>query len=273
MDLKFVKPALLRYLNDKIEAYSFDGQIIVDLPFWFSDGDSISLVVSAFEGGKVKVSDAGNTALKLRMTDLDLTSGAVADFWKSVVSDFAERNLDPVGEEIAVVAEREELAAAMMDVVFNCIHAEQARHFAAAPRAASFSERVGDRITGFIRTRHYDNAVWQPNASLSSASGRRRQVTGLFKAEDNDPNPLIVQAVGSKSSDSRSEPVDRAFTIFSNLEAARSNKLVVVNGTEGSWDPGMIGELKSVANLAFFDEPKQVEEALLDHLQRGFQPA
>jgi hypothetical protein len=257
---------MLSFMNDELKIEIFEDQLMVDMPFSFSDGDLVSLIVFPVGQG-YKVTDGGDTALKLDLLGVDMTRGAVADTWDTLTAGLAQKNFSPEGDEIAVVVGPTEVPRGLLEVALNCIRAEQAKIKAVPPRSAPFSEQVNSRIHTFIEAGH-QNAIWEKNKAIRLSSGRQRQITGVFKKNEDDRMPLLVQAVGGRNQQERNDPADRAFTIFSNVDRAREDKLVVAIGDRSSWDKGMIRELSDVAQTVFFNDQTELERVLNWHLNR-----
>lgn len=266
MELQSLRSSFLGLINDNLQAFEFEEQIIVDMPFHYSDGDRISLIVLPFEA-MFKVTDGGSTALKLQMAGINMTSGAVRDTWEAMVSGIAQQNFSPEGDEIAVVVEQSKLSQALMDVAFGCVHSEHARLKATKSRRKPFTDQVDSRIGEFISYKHPE-AIWEKRRAVPLASGRRRPVTGVFRRKEVGSEALYVQAVGGATKQERNDPADKAYTIFSNIDSPKEDKLVVAIGEISSWDRGVVRELNDVAQTVFFDEPAGLEDVLNRHIHK-----
>lgn len=266
MNLQELKASFLGLINDRFDLFEFEQQIVVDTPFNFSDGDRLTLFVAPFSRS-FKVTDGGSTALKLHLLGINMKTGAVRETWDSMTADIAQRNMAPDGDEIAVVVQQDEIAQALIDVSSKCIHAEHAQLKASASRRVHFTERVDNRIDQFIADAHR-YAIWEKRKEVPLESGRKRQITGLFRRDEYDEEPLLIQAVGGRTKQDRNEPADRAFTIFSNVSAPKDEKLVVAIGERESWDAGIIRELDDVAMTVFFEDPTWLENTLNRHLSK-----
>src|SRR5699024_8227287 len=168
----------------------------------------------------------GGTALKLQLAGLNMKSGAVRETWDLMVSEIAQQNISPQDDEIAMVVEQSEVSKALMDVAFSCVHSEHARLKATKSRRKPFTEQVDLRIGNFITEKHPE-AIWEKRKEIPLTSGRRRAVTGVVRRQESESERLLVQAVGGHTKQDRNDPADRAYSIFSNIDQPREDKLVV----------------------------------------------
>ena len=80
---------------------------------------------------------------------------------------------------------------------------------------------------------------------------------------------LYVQAVGGSNNDARERAVEHCTFLFKQAEDLSSSQcLAVASGRRDDWDPYFVKTLSEASELAFFDDPGELDEVLSRQLAR-----
>jgi hypothetical protein len=190
------------------------------LPWTFSDGENLQLLVEEVERGVYVVSDRGLAADALSMQGVDLDATSVRKSWNAV-----RESIDappPMADRseafsLAAMASRDGLGAAMTAVAESMLRAEGLVFLRPGRHARTFAERVVQRA-GMHRS-----LTIVPRAMIPGRHGGKRQVT--LRVDNH--NRTYVQAV----SRSGNEAYDRAKSVFSDAEKDAGARVSIVADT------------------------------------------
>lgn len=260
MDINGIKTSLLGWINDHLDVAEYGHGALVHLPLHFCDDDSITLMVEPF-GDSVRVTDRGMTSLRLHMSDLNPNSDRVRSAWDKSIATLRLFDLGSEEGELAASGERSRVGELVWRVAEASIRIDQLRWMATSARPRTFADRVVDRIQNAIPR----GVKVEPRMTVELRSGRTRTVTAGITKES--MHPVLVQAVGGATRESKEDALERCFHVFSLTTLPKSQNLAVFVGDSVSWDEAMAKELEGIADVAFFDEAQQVEEAIRRHLE------
>lgn len=260
MDINGIKTSLLGWINDHLEVAEYGHGALVHLPLHFCDGDSITLMVEPFGDG-MRVTDRGMTSLRLHMSDLNPNSDRVRSAWNKSIATLQLFDLGSDEGELATSGERSHVGELILRVAEASIRIDQLRWMATSTRPRTFADRVVDRVQKAIPS----GAKVEPRMAVELRSGRTRTVTAGITQES--MHPVLVQAVGGATRESKEDALERCFHVFSLAILPKSQKLAIFVGDACSWEEAMAKELEGIADVAFFDEEQQVEKAIRRHLE------
>lgn len=261
IDSSAVKSAWLSQMNDHLDVVEYGHGLLVYAPLQYSDDDAVTIFVEEYQGG-ILVSDQGSTAARLRMSGVNVEADRVADAWHRSTVGAALFSPGAAEDVIAAWGERDDLGATLHAVAQASIRVDQLRWLASSQRPARFADRVSDRVAHVVR--RLKGVQVRPNARVGLSSGRARQVTALVSAGNEE---VLVQAVGGGSNNAREDALERCFHLFSFSAAPKDHRVVAAIGTREGWDPAMVSELSQVARVSFFDDPDDLDDAILRPLE------
>lgn len=257
MDKSRLTAAVLSQINDSLAVTPYGHGHLVSVPLHYFDGDQVKLFVEPFQQG-IRVTDRGATLMRLHMADLSLATPRVREAWqRSLV---ALDLYNPVSDDqIAAFGPEDEVGQLILKVAEATMRIDQLRWLATERRPVKFPDRVVTRLT---ETLGRPEEV-MPQALLPQRSGRTRRVTAAVGLEPE--TTIYVQAVGGGGNrDAQEKSVEHCFYLFQLADQIpRQRRLAIAAGTYKDWDSYVIDELRTVSDVAFFDESHSVDNLLL----------
>lgn len=272
MDTKRFKSLLLSHFNDRLEVTSYGHGYLVSLPWQYSDDDSVSLFIEDMGTDSWRISDQGSTLAHLDLFALNFNSQKIQDAWAKAVASIDQSMAGPAAGEIATVAYKEdEIALKLIEVASACLRAEQTSALL-TPKTTRprFRDRVLKQVGLFARE-HDAQVTVQNNYEVELTSGRKRRVTSFLDFQSSHKN-VLIQAVGGNTPEQREEQLGRCYHVLDLVgDDSQYQRLVVANGAQEAWDPGMRRELEMVSEDLVFIESQT--NTLTRSLSRFLQPA
>lgn len=192
---------------------------LVTLPFTYSTGNLVQVLVSRISDGEWLITDRGRTAGQLAMAGVDLDKrNAAAQSWQAIVGSMHAQPpiLTEVAKfDLAASSGAGGLASAILEVGRTAVHAEMLKVLAPGFRAGSFGQMVLARVAS-------RELSVVPDAPMPTRHGGVRRVTGRIQARQG----IFIQAVSAKAT--ANESYDKAQSIFTSAEVANEALVAVM---------------------------------------------
>lgn len=265
MDHNALKSSLLGYVNDHTHVVDSPSGIVVYLPLWYGDEDTVALTIEPVQDDLIRISDQGATALRLRLEDVKLDSPSVREAWNALTNNIRQTDSTVGADDLSTLVHPSDLGEGLVDVALACVRAEHVRLKESPPAKVRFSDRVVRRLDEAVLPWVTQGGVFNRYPAVTLSSGRKRHITASFSNSQHDKHPLFIQSVSGNSREAKEEQISKGFHLFSFLQVDQDQKITVASGTRDSWDPGMVREIGQVSDVIFFDEPRELESVLQHH--------
>lgn len=213
-----------------------DGQLLT-VPFTFSDGEAIQLLVREHGHGLYSISDRGQVADSLVLAGVNLEAKGVQASWKEITHNIEFPALESSSiYEIGIMIGHENLGEGISELISAILSAEGLRVAAKTKGRRTFKERVVQN------TMNHGLAV-RPRDSLPTVFGHRRQVTLSMMA---GPRKYWVQTISGQGL----EDFDRTVSIFGHAAADRGSLITLIdrNKRVEKWQSEALEEVSQVVN-------------------------
>jgi hypothetical protein len=246
------RSALLGAVNDMTAAVPYGDGFLVDLPFVYSDGDSVRALVEPYSGDALRVTDRAEALDRLSSFGVNVGTGRVAVAVREAVRSSGLNMIGSAADELATVTNEADLGAALLAIGGTAIRVEQLRWLATDRPGTTFTDRVTTRLTDVAGKR------WKVDraARMRTQSGRRRRVTAAVTGE---LGTAYVQAIGQPDDD---RAVEHCYYLFDRSTVEKGHRIAALAGTHDDWSPAITEDLAVVGQLAYFDEGGQLEDRI-----------
>lgn len=243
-----ITDSLLSVVSRGINVRRFGEGELVGLPFAFSDGHLLTVMVREVTSDLFTLTDRGMTAEALWAHGLDLSASGPLRSWRAFQ---AHLNLPPpmgyTNEfELAMSSGVDTLGEDILKLAEGMLLGEGLKALVRKRRRGN----LGERIVGLAAERHLGVV---PRAPMPTRFGHRRPVTAKIVGN----SELYVQGVGH----SKGQSYDHARSLFADSGIDESARLTVI-GNDADIEPWQLQALSEVSRVV----PEQSLAATLDEL-------
>lgn len=229
---------IVEVVTQDLNVTSYGPDQLVRLPFAFSDGHLLEVVVARVDGDVYTLSDCGQTAETLWSHGLDLSTGSGRKSWVAVKDHLRLPPAMAIADEyqLAMTSTSAELGRNVIRLGEAMLLAEGLRSLAKAPRGRSLRDRI-------VRVARDFELGIVPRAGIATRFGANREVTAKVVGK----RELYVQGVGGHGD--KFGAYDRARSIWTDSLGERDSKLSVigVDAALESWQRQALDEISTVA--------------------------
>ncbi|KQX65791.1 hypothetical protein [Angustibacter sp. Root456] len=228
-------------------------RLLVSTGRYLADGSGVDLLVRFTNDGQVIVSDGGLVSARVELAELNLDSGSVSDFWRSIVEDFG---VSEISGRIFARGPVDRAASLIGQVADAAVALDMVRHIAPPAKSEPFQEQVRRWLIEDAQVEVTDQRT------VHTITGAEEPVTAVVRAPGRDV--AIMSAVGRTTSDRR-RGTEHAFYVFSQLPPSvwqPQARLTILGGQAARWKPEQIAALRGVSYVGSIEQPVRLATLL-----------
>lgn len=258
-----ITSALLKRVNDVTSAHPYGEGWLIDTPLTYSDGDTVTLLLSPMGQGAYRVSDRADSLDRLVLAGLRLDGRKARRAITSARRNAGLNQMASSDYELATICAEPDIGEAILRVAECAMRVEQLRWLAQERDEVQYADRLRERVSRLGLSRGW--AV-QERGALPLRGGRTRRVTAVISGPR---APIYVQAVSLRTAE---VSVASCYYAFDRAEVPPPHRVSVLDGAPSDWDQGLADDLSTVSIVSFFDGGPPIESELARVVEEA-QPA
>lgn len=256
MKMSSLKSTLVAEIYDRVATIQYGDGLLVETPFTYSDGDSVTVYVEPMGEG-VRVTDREEAIDRLEDAGVELERSRRARAeWDGILQEAGLVGVGASEFEISHATDAGGAARAVFDVAETAQKVEQLRYLAREMPLVLYRDVVVDS-TRAIADRH----KWRVRRSseVTLSTGARRKLTAIVQTTRSE---AFVQAL------STADAVASTFLTFSYLPAPKEARLAVIDERTAPWKKADLEPIGDVSTLVHYRTERDLAGALEDVDQR-----
>jgi hypothetical protein len=221
-----------------------DGWLLITTPYQYSDGDHVEVLVQR-SGRSVEVTDGGEALARLDLAGVSVERGRAREMWRRLLR---AHELELHDGRLVLQGTIDETASLVDNMANAVANVDGIRLLAPPPHRQLFAER----LVIFFQA-EFEHVEEGPQ--LHGRSGGLYHPTA---AVGEPASSTFVQAVAGTSAQTRQRAIERAFTMFSDVDGALplARKLVVLS--DNDWKSEQTRLLSTVSYVGSWSHRDQL---------------
>ena len=234
-----------------------DGGVVTVLPLTYSDGDNVEVLVTASEGGIVRLTDWGNGTERLRLAGVNLEADRVTSEIGSIARGFGLQVTDD--GELQLECAAADAGDALLTIAAAMLQLEGLAALSQRVRPKTFASR----LSGWL-TQAFPNQV-STSPKVTGRNGKRHTVTAAVHPTGG--REVYLQAVAP--AETRDRSLDHAFRIVYDLskDFEAEQRVVVLASAPEKYDAADIAGLLELSYVSTWNQLQPLR-AFLQHPTR-----